>query len=264
MMIEKDRNQDRERKEFLREKRRRKKKRKIILFTLLFLLLVIVSAVLIIWKVFTVKNVVVEGNEHYSDKQIEKFVLSDEYSWNSLYVVLKYRFLETKEIPFVDTMEISLKDPHTIKVHVYEKGILGYLYIPTISQNAYFDKDGFVVETSKEIIKRIPQIEGLNCEKVILYEKLPLKDEKILKSLLTTTQTLKKNEIVPEKIQFDESGDISLTFGKIQVLLGSADNLSQKILRLSYILPQISGMQGTLHIENWTENTTDIIFDKIN
>lgn len=263
-MIERDRTENRERKELLREKRQRKKKRKILLIILLFLLVVITSAVLIVWKVFTVKNVVVEGNEHYSDKQIEKFVLSDEYSWNSLYVLLKYRFLETKEIPFVDTMEISLTDPHTVKVHVYEKGILGYLYISTISQNAYFDKDGFVVETSKEIIEGIPQIEGLNCEKVVLYEKLPLKDEKILKSLLTTTQTLKKNEIIPEKIQFDETGNISLTYGEIQVLLGSSDNLSRKILRLAYILPQISGMKGTLHIENWTENTTDIIFDKIN
>lgn len=264
MMAERYEVDNRERKEFLREKRRRKKKRKIILIILLSFLAVIATAVLIVWKVFTVKTVVVEGNEHYSDKQIEKFVLSDDYSWNSLYVVLKYRFLETKEIPFVDTMEISLKNPHTLKVHVYEKGILGYLYIPTISQNAYFDKDGFVVETSKEIIEHIPQIEGLNCKKVVLYEKLPLKDEKILKSLLATTQTLKKNEIVPDKIMFDGNGDISLSYGSIEVLLGSSENLSKKILRLSYILPQLSGMQGTLHIENWTENTTDIIFDKAN
>ena len=264
MMAERYEVDNKERKEFLREKRRRKKKRKIILIILLSFLAVIATAVLIVWKVFTVKTVVVEGNEHYSDKQIEKFVLSDDYSWNSLYVVLKYRFLETKEIPFVDTMEISLKNPHTLKVHVYEKGILGYLYIPTISQNAYFDKDGFVVETSKEIIEHIPQIEGLNCKKVVLYEKLPLKDEKILKSLLATTQTLKKNEIVPDKIMFDGNGDISLSYGSIEVLLGSSENLSKKILLLSYILPQLSGMQGTLHIENWTENTTDIIFDKAN
>ena len=165
MMAERYEVDNRERKEFLREKRRRKKKRKIILIILLSFLAVIATAVLIVWKVFTVKTVVVEGNEHYSDKQIEKFVLSDDYSWNSLYVVLKYRFLETKEIPFVDTMEISLKNPHTLKVHVYEKGILGYLYIPTISQNAYFDKDGFVVETSKEIIEHIPQIEGLTAKR---------------------------------------------------------------------------------------------------
>ena len=74
MMAERYEVDNRERKEFLREKRRRKKKRKIILIILLSFLAVIATAVLIVWKVFTVKTVVVEGNEHYSDKQIEKFV----------------------------------------------------------------------------------------------------------------------------------------------------------------------------------------------
>lgn len=252
------------RKELLRERRQRKKRRKLRLIVWSFLLVIILSAVLIVWKVFTVQTVVVEGNEHYSDEQIQQFVLSDEYSWNSLYVVLKYHFLETEEIPFVDTMEISLTDPHVLKVNVYEKGIIGYLYISTIDQNAYFDKDGFVVETSKEIIENVPQVEGLNCGQVVLYEKLPLKEERILKSLLTATQALKKNEVVPDKIKFDGAGEISLIYGKIEVLLGASDNLTKKILRLPYILPELSGMEGTLHIENWTENTTDIIFDKIN
>lgn len=253
---------ERERKEFLWEKRSRQKRRKIVLIIFLSIVMILVAAVLVVWNVFTVENVVVEGNEHYSDEQIEKFVLSDENSWNSLYVVLKYHFMETEEIPFVDTMEIALSDPHTLQVNVYEKGMLGYLYISTIDQNAYFDKDGFVVETSKEIIKDVPQIEGLNCDKVVLYEKLPLKDNKILKNLLAVTQALKKNEVVPDKIQFDELGDITLTYKKIEVLLGSSDNLTEKVLRLPYILPQISGKKGTLHVENWTENTTDIIFDE--
>lgn len=251
-------------KELLRDKKGQNRKRKIIGMCFFGTVLIIAAVVLIIWNVFTVKTVKVEGNEHYTAQQIEKFVLSDEYSWNSLYVVFKYKFLETEEIPFVDTMEISLENPHTLKVNVYEKGILGYLYIPTIDQNAYFDKDGFIVETSKEIIEDIPQVEGLNCDKVVLYEKLPLKDEDILKSLLTTSQALKKNEVEPEKIQFSELGEITLTYGGIEVLLGSADNLTQKILRIPYILPQLSGKKGTLHVENWTENTTDIIFNELN
>lgn len=253
---------ERDRQDMLRERRRKQKKRKRILVALLVFLLLIAAAALIIWKVFTVESVKIKGNEHYSDEQIEKFVLNDEYSWNSLYVFLKYRFLEMDEIPFVDAMEISLKNPHTLEVSVYEKGILGYLYISSIDQNAYFDKDGFVVETSKEMIEDIPQVEGLNCDKVVLYEKLPLKNEKILKSLLTATQSLKKNEVVPEKIQFDANGDIRLTYGGITVMLGSSENLTEKIVRLPYILPQLSGKKGTLHVENWTENTTDIIFNE--
>ncbi len=257
---------ERERKVSVRDKRRKQKRRrrwKRLLLTLLALLLLAAAAFLVVWKVFTVEKVIVEGNEHYSGEQIQKFVLNDEYSWNSLYVTLKYRFFEVKEVPFVDSIEVSLEDSHTIKLNVTEKGIIGYIYISAIDRNAYFDTDGFVVETSKEIISGIPQIEGLSCDKVVLYEKLPIKDEKILKNLLDVTRALKKNEAVPDKIQFGDAKDISLDYGGIQVLLGGEDNLTQKILRLSHILPELSGKKGVLHIENWTENTTNIIFDEV-
>ena len=39
---------------------------------------------ILIWKVFVVKSVSVKGNEIYTDKQIEDWVLDKEYSWNSL------------------------------------------------------------------------------------------------------------------------------------------------------------------------------------
>lgn len=248
--------------ELLREKRKKKKKRKIKLIIFLTFLLVLGLWALIIWQVYRVKEVKVEGNVHYSKEQIEKFVLDDEYSWNSLYVYLKYRFMEMEQIPFVDTMEVSLEDPKTLKIFVYEKEIIGYLYISSIDQNAYFDKDGFVVETSKETIEGIPRVEGLNCGQVVLYEKLPIKDKNILRSLLSASQSLKKNGVVPEEILFEENGDLILTYGNIRVLLGGGDKLTSKILRLSYILPQLDGKKGVLHVENWTENTTDIIFDQ--
>lgn len=246
----------------IREKRNKKKKRKFKLIVFLIILLLLLIGTLVVWKVFTVENVEVKGNKLYTNEQVQKFVLNDEYSWNSLYVVLKYRFLDTKKVPFVDTMEVSFKDPHTLKVHVYEKGIIGYLYISSINQNAYFDKDGFVAETSSKVIPDVPQVNGIDCDKVVLYEMLPLKDDDILKSLLTVTQTLKKYEIVPDSVNYEKNGDVSLEYGAIKVLLGNSDNLSKKILRLSCILPNLEGMKGTLHIENWTENTTDIVFDK--
>ena len=248
----------RNREEIARKKRRRKKRRKVFFGVLLLIGL----SALIVWKVFVVKDIIVEGNEHYSDKQIEQIIGEDENSWNSLYVLLKYRFLDVEEVPFVDSIEVSLQNPRTLKVHVYEKGVLGYIFISAIGQNAYFDSDGFVVETSTEKIENIPQVEGIECDKVVLYEKLPIEDENVLKRLLAATKEIKKNEVVPEKIYFDEHKDISLRYGGIQVVLGDSQNLTQKILRLPYILPQLSGKTGTLHVENWSENTKDIIFQE--
>ena len=213
-------------------------------------------------NVFTVENVVVEGNELYSSTQIENMVLNDEYSWNSLYVDLKYRFVDIGEVPFVDTMEVSLDNPHTVHIKVYEKGMLGYLYINSIGQNAYFDKDGFVVETSTEVIDGVPKITGISCEEVVLYEKLQLENSDILRDLLNLTQTLKKYNMLPDEIQYDSNMEPVLYYGTIQVKIGSEDNLSQKVVRLSIILPQLDGLSGTLHLETWTPETTDIIWDR--
>lgn len=246
----------------IKEERRRKKRRKIGLYILLILILLIAAGVFIVMNVFTVENVVVEGNELYSSTQIENMVLNDEYSWNSLYVDLKYRFVDIGEVPFVDTMEVSLDNPHTVHIKVYEKGMLGYLYINSIGQNAYFDKDGFVVETSTEVIDGVPKITGISCEEVVLYEKLQLENSDILRDLLNLTQTLKKYNLLPDEIQYDSNMEPVLYYGTIQVRIGSEDNLSQKVVRLSIILPQLDGLSGTLHLETWTPETTDIIWDR--
>ena len=246
----------------IKEERRRKKLRKIGLYILLILILLIAAGVFFVMNVFTVENVVVEGNELYSSTQIENMVLNDEYSWNSLYVDLKYRFVDIGEVPFVDTMEVSLDNPHTVHIKVYEKGMLGYLYINSIGQNAYFDKDGFVVETSTEVIDGVPKITGISCEEVVLYEKLQLENSDILRDLLNLTQTLKKYNLLPDEIQYDSNMEPVLYYGTIQVKIGSEDNLSQKVVRLSIILPQLDGLSGTLHLETWTPETTDIIWDR--
>lgn len=246
----------------IREKRKRKKKRKLFGLAVLTLLLLLALGALIVVKVFTVEKVVVTGNDHYEDTLIEDWVLNDEYSWNTLYVYLKYRFSEPEEIPFVDTMEVSMEIPHTIKIRVYEKGVLGYVYLASLGQNVYFDKDGFVVEMSSEVIEGVPRISGLSLDAVVLYEKLPVKSNSVLKNLLTLTQTLKKYDLVPENIFFEEDKTYTLEYETVRVLLGTAENFSNKILRLSYIMPQLDGKSGILHLENWTENTTDVTFEK--
>lgn len=246
----------------IREQRRRKKRRRIGLIVFLVFVLLLALAALVVWKVFTVEKVVVDGNEHYSDSQIEQIVLNDEYSWNSLYVELKYRFFNVGDVPFVDTMEISLDDPHTVHVRVYEKGILGCFYIDAIGQYAYFDKDGFVVETSAEERPDVPKITGVACSEVILYEKLPLENEELLRCLLNLTQILKKYDLLPEEIHYNEEKESVISYGGVRVVIGTDDYLTQKVARISSILPQLleKGASGVLHLETWTPDTTDAVF----
>ncbi len=258
----------------IREKRRRQKLLKRVFIGVLVFAVLAAIAVFIVLKVFVVKNVKVEGNELYDKELITETVLNDEYSWNSLYVLLKYTFVDTEEVPFIDTMEIKLEDPQTLKIKVYEKGMLGYLYISAIGENAYFDKDGFVVETSTRIIENVPKIEGITCDEVVLYEKLPIDDQK-LREMLTLTQALKREEfqsdlaqvlmrenLTPDVIHFGLEQAPVLSYGNTKVWLGSIEMLTQKVDRLKEIFPSINGIAGVLLMENWTEETSNIIFEK--
>ena len=210
---------------------------------------------------FEIRTVEVEGNTLYDSELIQDAVLNDDYSWNSLYVYLKYRFLDTEDIPFVDTMEITMTGPHSLHITVYEKGIMGYLYINGIGENAYFDKDGFVVETSSEVIEGVPKIEGLDCDEVVLYEKLPI-NSVTLREILTLTQTLKRSDLIPDVITYGVDNDPVLTYGNVDILIGSTSDLTQKVARIAEIMPTIEDLSGILHMESWTEDNTSIIFDK--
>ncbi len=245
----------------IKEERKRKKRRKYKLAAILILLLIAALAALVVVKVFTVENVEVEGNVLYSEEVIADTVLNDEYSWNSLYVYLKYRFLDTETVPFIDTMEVTLRGPHTLHIDVYEKGIMGYIYVDELGENVYFDKDGIVVEISGNIIADTPRIEGLDCEEVVLYENLPIIKED-LKDILTLTQTLKRNELVPDSIIYGQADSPVLVYGSIRIQIGSEELLTQKVARIAKILPSLDGKSGVLHLENWTEETTNIVFEQ--
>ena len=246
----------------IKEKRKRQRRMKRLFVALIIFLLMMLLAAFIVVKVFVVKKVKVEGNKLYNEQLIRETVLNDEYSWNSLYVLLKYTFMDTKEVPFIDTMEITLNSPSTLTIKVYEKGMLGYLHIPSIDQMAYFDKDGFVVETSTRVIENVSKIEGIACEEVVLFEKLPIGEQQ-LRDILTLTQTLKRDGLEPDAIRFGSMNSPVLYYDNTEVWLGSVELLTQKVDRLNEILPSIIGMEGVLHMENWTEESANIIFQKV-
>lgn len=245
----------------IKEERRRKRQAIHFIRGLLIIILLLAIAFLIILEVFTVEKLEIEGNKLYDEQVIEDVVLNDDYSWNSLYVYLKYKFVDTEDVPFIDAMDISLSSPHTLKIKVYEKGMMGYLYIQGINENAYFDKDGLVVETSKDVIAGVPKIDGISCEQVVLYEKLPIDEDK-LRDILTLTQNLKRKKLVPDAIIYGGDNAPELKYDKVSVLIGDTSLLTLKVDRLEAIMPSVKGMNGTLHLEGWTQENTNIVFDK--
>lgn len=235
-----------------------KSKKRIIIFVILFGILLLAGSIMI--GIFTVNTVEVEGNEHYTKDEIKELIIDTKYTHNTLYLFWKYKYTDTKEIPFIDTVEVEILTPGKVKIRVYEKNIVGY--IKYLENYMYFDKDGIVVESSTEILQDVPFITGLNFDHIILHERLPVEEPSIFKTILALTQSIKKSDIVPDKIFFDKDTNIILYYEKVRVLLGDNSNLEEKIVRLQYLLPDLTGLSGSLHMENFNKDTENITFER--
>lgn len=223
------------------------------------IVLVIGLGGLLLSQFFTIDTVIVEGNIHYSDEAIQEMILGGRFGRNSLYISAKYHNKQVEGIPFVETMDVKILSPNSVKITVYEKSMAGY--VEHMGQYFYFDKDGTVVESSSVRTLSVPQIKGLHFDHIVLMEKLPVEDQTIFHHILDISQLLGKYGISAEQIYFDKNYAITLYFGDAKVKLGSTDYIDEKIMKLKMILPNIEGKSGVLRMENYTSDQTDVTFE---
>ena len=232
--------------------------KKIVIYVAIVML--IAFAVVVINDKYTVDTIAVEGSTHYRNEEIIDMVLGDGLlSHNSLYLSAKYRDKEIKDVPFIETMNVRILTPDSIKITVYEKSMAGF--VEEMGRYIYFDKDGTVIESSDVKTTGIPQIMGMNFDHFVLYEKLPVEDDKIFKQILEVSQLLDKYGISVDKIYFDSDYNLTLYFDQARVKLGSFDNIDEKVIRLKSILPELEGKKGVLKMENYTADTSITTFE---
>ncbi len=215
-------------------------------------------ACIYIWITYRVDTVYVEGSTHYTDQEITDMVLTGPLEHNSLYLSLRYKNAGVTGIPFVEKMDVSIVDAHTIRINVYEKALAGYVVY--LGNYMYFDRTGTVVEASKEKTEGIPEVTGLSFNYVVLYEKLPVKNEEVFTRILNVTQLLKKYELSADRIYFDSSENMTLYFGNVRAALGNDDNTDEKVSNLKQILPSLEGKSGVLDLVNYTRDSNHITF----
>ena len=209
---------------------------------------------------YTVTNIYVTGNTHYTDEEIVDMVIDGKLCHNSLYLSFKYRNKSIENVPFIQKMDVDILSPDTIRINVYEKAIAGY--ISYLGHYMYFDRDGIVVESSYEPSGNVPEVLGLSFDYVILHEKLPVENEKVFAEILDITHLLEKYELKADKMFFDSDYNVYLYFGSVEVSLGGRDYIDEKIIQLQYILPKLEGKSGVLEMKDYVEGTKNITFEE--
>ncbi|MBO7357724.1 MAG: FtsQ-type POTRA domain-containing protein [Lachnospiraceae bacterium] len=202
---------------------------------------------------YTVKNVLVEGNIHYTDDEIKDLVIGEGLKGNSLYLSYIYKNKDVEDIPFVETMDVKVVSPDTVRITVYEKILAGY--IEFLGQYIYFDKDGIVCEASHVKTLGIPEVIGVKFDYVVMHEVLPAEDKELFGKVLNITKLMEKYGVLADKLYFAKNGDISLYIGDIVASLGNDENIDIKIMNLPGILENLQGKAGVLRMEDYDENT---------
>ena len=237
---------------------RRKKKRAV----LVLVFLVLGAVFKYIYDNYTVTNIYVTGNTHYTNDEIIEMVLQGRMSHNSLYLSYKYRDKSIEDIPFVEKIDVDIISPDTIRINVYEKAIAGY--ISYLGRYIYFDRNGTVVESSLDRSDQVPEVMGLSFDYIIMHEKLPIDNEKVFEEILDITQLLSKYQLRADRILFDSEYNVYLYFGDIEASLGTQAFIDEKIIQLQYILPKLEGKSGILEMKDFDEDTKNVTFEEKN
>jgi cell division protein FtsQ len=211
-------------------------------------------------SVFVVKRIDVSGNTLYSENYIkERSMHKGKYKKSTFYQLAMGIMDPPKNIPFVESVHYKLESPSHILLKVNEKEMLGVIQGDD-GKYVYFNDDGKVVEISKVKLNGVMPVSGLTPSKPKIGESLSI-DKDSLTALLNTVKALKKYDMSVDSVIFEDKNRLSCHLGDVYVKFGKYEYLNEKIMRLNIILPKLKGKKGKLHLENWSPNYTDIVFE---
>ena len=85
-------------------------------------------------------------------------------------------------------------------------------------------------------------------------------NQSIFDQILNLTQVLSVNGVKVDKINYNSFLEAELTIGNIIVELGNDENLNGKVSELSDILPELTGLSGTLYLDSYDENNSNPMY----
>lgn len=219
---------------------------------------VVLAAAVFFFTFFQVKTVEVIGNDHYTEDELKEKILKGSMTSNAILAPLFYSKNAAEELPYIESFNVRRSGRNKLIISVKEKSVVGC--IPYLDSYVYFDSNGYFVEGSKTRDTKVAFFDGIQLKKVVMEEKLPIK-ETVLNTAVALSTIFAKNDMVPDHIMFDDSYEISLLYGDITVQLGKDEYLEDKMTRAIAILPQLEGQKGILHMENISRNSKTVTFE---
>ena len=254
------------------------------------MVLIVLAALLSFINYYSLQNVTVLGNVHYTEEEIKAEVTKGILGNNTWVVSHTRSSFTPDDMELIDQIDVTMKDHHTLQITVQERQLIGY--VQYLDCNLYFDSEGRVMDsvireeengtdtadggsealTAEAVgktatsfvaaMKEAPRITGLSFTHAQLHEILPVSDDSVFYTILGIARMINKYDINPDEVNFDENMQITLTYGNLTVNLGKDELIEEKLTRMAAILPSIEGKSGVLHMEDYTSGTQNIVFSQ--
>ena len=216
---------------------------------ILFILILLVAGFIVGFYYCNTTELEIEGCTYYEPEEMTSLLLEPEYTDNTLYLWYYYKFRYAGEIPFVDSVDISLRSLQSATAVIHEQTPAGYVIYA--DAYVYFDRSGTVIEVTDKYIPDIPRLEGFDFKVLEKDSVLPVEDRSLLDSILICCRQVKQEELPVESIKADDKGDITLYTDRIEIDLGQGEHLEEKISLAAVLLESLEDRTGTLHLEDY-------------
>ncbi len=257
-----------------------------------------VTAIILFWVLFYVNSIEVVGNsgKNYTDQEIIEMSIPEFWTRNSAILQIFRRKIDLTDVLFMENVEVEVTGRNAVRLHVNEKKPVGFVRLG--ETDFYFDHEGIVLavmsaeetavlqqeaqeieesESLEEVTEEenlvqefspdladVPMITGLEVSGVDVGEQLPLDDLSFFNTIQFLTKMLDKYELQPDYVEITENAngarEMTLIFDSVRADLGTDSDLEEKVTRLAAILPKLSGRRGTLHLEEFSSDTINIVF----
>jgi cell division protein FtsQ len=227
---------------------------------ILGLVIVALITFLLSISVFQIRKVTVVGSKIWDENTIKsQTIIQNDYKNNGLYQYFYRLIRPVKEIPFVESAKLSFETPSHLVITVQEKKLLGRAQMSD-GKYVYFNDDGVIKEISDKLVDGVLPVNGLVIKKPKPNDKLAVGSD-CLATMLNIVKSLKKYNIKIDTLDFENNASVKVKIGTITADFGKFSYINEKIMRLNIILPKLVGKTGVLHMENWTPDSTDIVFE---
>lgn len=215
---------------------------------------------LLLSPIFALKNIAVEGANHYTTAQLCEMIGLSE--GDNILFFGKGKAAQTLEKdPYIADAKLSMRVPDTIVIEVKERKVRGY--VPYMGSYLYIDEAGRVLDVQEACHDALPLVKGLSFGSFTLGEVIPVENTEALDIMLHISQLIEKYELLDLVVEIDVSNpdNIYAYVNQVQIILGDMENGDTKIRYMAEVMKTIPKEdRGTLDLSELDKPHGTVVF----